>query len=110
MTPRSGCPAASSSCSAWPAPLAVGPEVLLLDEPTSSLYPVAPESIEALIRTLVPALTVIIVTHHLAQARRVSDWTTFLYQGHLAEHGDTAQVFENPAHEQTVHYIAGRYG
>jgi phosphate transport system ATP-binding protein len=90
--------------------LTVNPEVLLLDEPTSSLDPVATESIEALIRTLVPSLTIVIVTHNLAQARRVSDRTMFLYQGHLVEHGETTQVFENPAQEETAHYIAGRYG
>ena len=73
--------------------LAIGPDVLLLDEPTSSLDPMATESIEALIRTLVPALTVVIVTHNLGQARRISDRTIFLYQGHLVEHGDTVQVF-----------------
>ena len=90
--------------------LAVNPDVLLLDEPTSSLDPVATESIEALMRTLVPAITVVIVTHNLAQARRISDRTMFLYAGHLVEHGDTAQVFENPAQQETAHYIAGRYG
>ena len=90
--------------------LTVDPEVLLLDEPTSSLDPVATESIEALIRTLVPSLTIVIVTHNLAQARRVSDRTMFLYQGHLVEHGATTQVFENPAQEETAHYVAGRYG
>lgn len=84
--------------------------MLLLDEPTSSLDPGATESIEALIRTLVPALTVVIVTHNLAQARRVSDRTMFLYRGQLVEHGDTTQVFENPAQEETAHYVAGRYG
>jgi phosphate transport system ATP-binding protein len=84
--------------------LAIEPQVLLLDEPTSSLDPVATESIEALIRTLVPRLTVVIVTHNLAQARRVSDQTVFLNQGRLVEHGDTQQVFENPAEEETAHY------
>ena len=90
--------------------LAVRPDVLLLDEPTSSLDPVATESIEALVRTLVPAITVVIVTHNLAQARRVSDRTMFLYDGRLVEHADTTQVFDNPAREETAHYIAGRYG
>jgi phosphate transport system ATP-binding protein len=90
--------------------LAISPEVLLLDEPTSSLDPGATGSIEALIRTLVPALTIVIVTHNLAQARRISDRTIFLYQGHLVEHGDTAQVFEHPAREETAHYVEGRYG
>ena len=90
--------------------LAIEPQVLLLDEPTSSLDPVATESIEALIRTLVPRLTVVIVTHNLAQARRVSDRTVFLNQGRLVEHGDTQQVFEHPAEEETAHYVGGRFG
>jgi phosphate transport system ATP-binding protein len=90
--------------------LAVDPEVLLLDEPTSSLDPVATESIEALVRQLVPRLTVIIVTHNLAQARRVADRTIFLNKGRLVEHGDTRQVFESPAEEETAHYVSGRFG
>ncbi|HEX3924975.1 MAG TPA: phosphate ABC transporter ATP-binding protein [Streptosporangiaceae bacterium] len=90
--------------------LAISPDVLLLDEPTSSLDPLATESIEALIKTLVPDITVIIVTHNLAQARRVADRTIFLYQGHLVEHGDTEQVFEHPAREETAHYVGGRFG
>jgi phosphate transport system ATP-binding protein len=90
--------------------LAIGPEVLLLDEPTSSLDPIATESIESLIRTLVPKITVIIVTHNMAQARRVADRTIFLYQGHLVEHGSTQQVFENPTREETAHYVSGRFG
>ena len=90
--------------------LAVDPDVLLLDEPTSSLDPVATESIEALLRTLIPQLTVIIVTHNLAQARRVADRKIFLNKGRLVEHGDTQQVFENPAEEETAHYVGGRFG
>ncbi len=90
--------------------LAVNPEVLLLDEPTSSLDPMATESIEALIRTLTPDLTVIIVTHNLAQARRVADQTVFLNKGRLVEHGATEQVFENPAEEETARYVTGRFG
>jgi phosphate transport system ATP-binding protein len=90
--------------------LAIGPEVLLLDEPTSALDPVATESIESLIRTLVPKITVIIVTHNMAQARRMADRTIFLYQGHLVEHGPTQQVFGNPAREETGHYVSGRFG
>jgi phosphate transport system ATP-binding protein len=90
--------------------LAVDPEVLLLDEPTSSLDPLATESIEALIRTLTPKITVVIVTHNLAQARRVADSTIFLYQGKMVEHGDTEQVFEHPAHEETAPYVGGRFG
>ncbi len=90
--------------------LAIGPEVLLLDEPTSSLDPVATESIEALIRNLAPALTVIIVTHNLAQASRVADRTIFLNNGRMVEHGETRQLFEDPAHEETAHYVSGRFG
>jgi phosphate transport system ATP-binding protein len=90
--------------------LAVSPEVLLLDEPTSSLDPGATESIETLIRTLAPALTVVIVTHNLAQASRVSDRTMFLNNGRLVEHADTRQLFENPAEEETSRYVSGRFG
>jgi phosphate transport system ATP-binding protein len=90
--------------------LAVKPDVLLLDEPTSALDPNATESIEALIRTLVPELTVVIVTHNLAQAGRVADRTIFLNKGRMVEHGDTKQVFEHPAHEETAQYVGGRFG
>jgi phosphate transport system ATP-binding protein len=90
--------------------LAIGPEVLLLDEPTSSLDPVATESIEGLIRNLTPAITVVIVTHNLAQASRVADRTIFLNKGRLVEHGDTRQIFDNPAEEETAQYVSGRFG
>ncbi len=90
--------------------LAIKPEVLLLDEPTSALDPNATESIEALIRTLVPALTVVIVTHNMQQAARVSDRTIFLNQGRMVEHGETRQVFEHPAEAETASYVGGRFG
>jgi phosphate transport system ATP-binding protein len=90
--------------------LAISPDVLLLDEPTSALDPNATESIEALIRALVPNLTVVIVTHNLAQANRVADRTIFLNRGRMVEHGDTRQVFEHPAEEETAEYVAGRFG
>ena len=90
--------------------LAVDPGVLLLDEPTSSLDPLATESIEALVRTLVPRLTVVIVTHNLAQARRVADQTAFLNKGRLVEHGATEQIFDHPAQEETANYVGGRFG
>jgi phosphate transport system ATP-binding protein len=90
--------------------LAVKPDVLLLDEPTSSLDPNATESIEGLVRTLIPSLTVVIVTHNMAQARRVADQTIFLNQGRMVEHGDTEQVFEHPAQEETASYVGGRFG
>jgi phosphate transport system ATP-binding protein len=90
--------------------LAIDPQVLLLDEPTSSLDPMATESIEGLIRNLTPAITVVIVTHNLPQASRVADWTMFLNRGRLVEHGETRQVFDNPAEEETAHYVSGRFG
>jgi len=90
--------------------LAIGPEVLLLDEPTSSLDPVTTESIEAMIRSLVPALTIIIVTHNLAQARRISDHTVFFYQGRMVEFNETAQLFDHPLDPATARYVSGRMG
>jgi phosphate transport system ATP-binding protein len=90
--------------------LAISPDVLLLDEPTSSLDPGATESIEALIQTLTPRITVVIVTHNLAQARRIADRTIFLNRGRLVEHGMTEQLFEHPAEEETARYVSGRFG
>ncbi len=90
--------------------LAVGPEVLLLDEPTSSLDPVTTESIEALLKTLTPALTLIVVTHNLGQAMRVSHRTMFFYQGQLLEHGATDDLFNRPQHPDTERYVTGRMG
>jgi phosphate transport system ATP-binding protein len=90
--------------------LAVGPGVLLLDEPTSSLDPVTTASIEGLIRGLVPDITVVIVTHNLAQARRVAHRTVFLNRGRLVEQGDTEQIFGNPAEEETAQYVSGYFG
>ncbi len=90
--------------------LAVGSEVLLLDEPTSSLDPVTTESVERLIREMVPALTIIIVTHNLGQARRVSDSTMFFYGGTLVEHGPTEQLFSSPVNTDTVRYVNGLMG
>ena len=90
--------------------LAVGPEVLLLDEPTSSLDPVTTESIEALLKTLAPALTLIVVTHNLGQAMRVSQQTMFFYQGTLIEYGATDDLFNRPSHPDTERYVTGRMG
>ena len=90
--------------------LAVGPEVLLLDEPTSALDPLSTESIEQLMRTLAPALTLVVVTHNLGQARRVSDNTMFFYEGHLVEHGATKQLFEQPRDGDTARYVNGLMG
>ena len=90
--------------------LAVNPGVLLLDEPTSSLDPITSESIEELIRRLAPELTVVIVTHNLAQARRVAHRSVFLNRGRLVEQGDTSQIFDNPAEDETAQYVGGRFG
>ncbi len=90
--------------------LAVGPEVLLLDEPTSALDPVTTESIEALLKTLTPALTLIVVTHNLGQAMRVSNNTMFFYQGKLTEYASTDDLFNRPKHPDTERYVTGRMG
>ena len=90
--------------------LAVGPEVLLLDEPTSALDPFSTEAIEQLMRDLTPALTLIVVTHNLAQARRLSHRTMFLFQGRLVEHGATEDIFERARETPTQHYVSGRMG
>jgi len=87
--------------------LAIGPEVLLLDEPTSSLDPRSTEAVEELLRRLTPELTVIIVTHNLAQAKRLSDNTVFLYEGHLLEAGPTVELFDHPSRPELVRYIGG---
>jgi phosphate transport system ATP-binding protein len=90
--------------------LAVGPDVLLLDEPTSSLDPVTTEMVEELLRKLAADLTMVIVTHNLAQARRVAGTTAFLYNGRLVEAGPTEQVFDAPTEPETVSYVSGRIG
>ena len=90
--------------------LAVGPEVLLLDEPTSALDPLSTEAVENLLRTLTPALTLIVVTHNLGQARRVSDRTMFFFEGRLVEHGPTSEVFEHPREADTARYVNGLIG
>jgi phosphate transport system ATP-binding protein len=90
--------------------LAVGPDVLLLDEPTSSLDPVTTESIEDLIKALTPALSIIVVTHNLGQAMRISNDTMFFYQGALVEYGPTDDLFNRPSHPDTERYVTGRMG
>jgi phosphate transport system ATP-binding protein len=90
--------------------LAISPDMLLLDEPTSSLDPMATESIESLVRTLVPGLSVIIVTHNLAQANRIADQTIFLNRGRMVEYGPTRQIFEHPTSDETARYVSGQYG
>ncbi len=90
--------------------LAVEPEVILMDEPCSALDPAATARIETLIRELKEKYTVIIVTHNLQQAARVSDFTAFLYVGQLIEYGDTEKIFEDPENELTEKYITGKFG
>ena len=90
--------------------LAIEPEVLLMDEPASALDPLATAKIEDLIHELKRDYTVVIVTHNMQQAARVSDYTAFLYLGRLIEFGPTDQIFENPKRKQTEDYIAGKFG
>lgn len=90
--------------------LATDPEVLLMDEPTSSLDPSSTAKIESLVRVLKNYATVIIITHNVQQAARVSDYTAFLYLGDLIEFGETKKVFESPKNPLTEKYVTGRFG
>jgi phosphate transport system ATP-binding protein len=90
--------------------LANEPEVLLLDEPASALDPIATQKVEELLYELKRDLTIVIVTHNLQQAARVSDTTAFFYLGHLVEVGPTDKMFTSPANERTEAYITGRFG
>ena len=90
--------------------LAVRPDVLLLDEPTSALDPISTTKIEDLLFELKKNYTIVIVTHNMQQAARVSDKTGFFYLGDLIEYGETEQIFENPSDERTERYVTGRFG
>lgn len=90
--------------------IALQPEVILMDEPCSALDPIATAKIEELIVSLKRNYTVVIVTHNMQQAARVSDFTAFLYLGQLVEYGDTDSIFENPKNELTEKYITGKFG
>jgi phosphate transport system ATP-binding protein len=90
--------------------IAIAPEVLLLDEPASALDPISTLKIEELINELKEKYTIVIVTHNMQQAARVSDYTAFMYMGDLIEIGATTQIFTKPAKKQTEDYITGRYG
>jgi phosphate transport system ATP-binding protein len=90
--------------------LAVEPEVLLMDEPASALDPASTLKIEELARTLRETLTIVIVTHNMQQAARVSDSTAFMLAGELVEHGPTAEIFTRPKDQRTEDYITGRFG
>ena len=90
--------------------LALQPQVLLMDEPCSALDPIATQRIEELITSIKERCTVVIVTHNLAQARRVSDQTLFLEEGEIVEMGPTQELFANPRKERTADYVNGRFG
>jgi phosphate transport system ATP-binding protein len=90
--------------------VAVEPEVLLMDEPTSAVDPLATAKIEELVETLKTNYTIVIVTHNMQQAARISDYTAFFYQGRIVEFGPTQQIFTNPVKKQTEDYVTGRFG
>ncbi len=90
--------------------IAVNPEIILMDEPCSALDPIATAKIEELINELKDLYTVVIVTHNMQQAARVSDYTAFLYLGELVEYGETKKIFTNPDNRHTEDYITGRFG
>ena len=90
--------------------LAVEPEILLMDEPTSAIDPIATARIEELVNTLKATYTIVVVTHNMQQAARVSDYTAFFYQGRIVEFGPTQRIFTTPTNKQTEDYITGRFG
>ena len=90
--------------------LAIEPTVLLMDEPASALDPISTSKIEELIYELKKKYTIVIVTHNMQQAGRVSDYTAFFYMGSLIEYGETKEIFTNPKNQQTQNYITGRFG
>ncbi len=90
--------------------IAVQPEVLLMDEPTSAVDPVATAKLEELVETLKDDYTIVIVTHNMQQAARISDFTAFFYKGYVVEFGPTERIFTNPSQKQTEDYITGRFG
>ena len=90
--------------------IAVEPEILLMDEPTSAIDPIATSKIEDLMELLKKQYTIVIVTHNMQQAARISDFTAFFYEGKIIEFGTTKQIFTNPVQKQTENYITGRFG
>lgn len=90
--------------------IAMQPEVILMDEPTSALDPIATQVIEDLIMELKEEFTIVIVTHNMQQAARISDYTAFFLLGDLIEHNNTEEFFKNPTHKETESYITGRFG
>lgn len=90
--------------------LAIEPDVILMDEPTSALDPISTTKIEDLIQELSKDYSIVVVTHNMQQAARVSDKTAFFYQGYVVEHDDTSVIFENPKDKRTEDYVSGRFG
>jgi phosphate transport system ATP-binding protein len=90
--------------------IATEPEVILMDEPCSALDPIATARIEELIRELEKKFTIVIVTHSMAQAQRLSDYTAFFHLGKIIEWGETSQIFQAPEHEETRDYVSGKFG
>lgn len=90
--------------------IALEPEILLMDEPTSAIDPVATRKVEELVESLKGNFTIVIVTHSMQQAARISDFTAFFYKGHIVEYGLTKELFTNPKEQQTEDYITGRFG
>ncbi|HAV61396.1 MAG TPA: phosphate ABC transporter ATP-binding protein, partial [Verrucomicrobiales bacterium] len=88
----------------------IKPKVILMDEPASALDPIATTRVEELILDLKREFTIVIVTHNMQQATRISDYTAFFYLGELVEYGDTNRVFTTPAKKQTEDYVTGRFG
>ncbi len=90
--------------------IATAPEVVLMDEPCSALDPIATARIEELIAELEQKFTIVIITHSMQQAERVSDYTAFFHMGHIIEAGNTEEIFNNPKHQKTKDYIGGKFG
>jgi len=90
--------------------LATDPEIMLFDEPTSALDPIATANIEELMSELRNKLTILVVTHNMQQAARVSDYTAYMYLGELIEHGETDRIFTRPSRKETEDYITGKFG
>jgi phosphate transport system ATP-binding protein len=90
--------------------IAIKPEIILMDEPASALDPIATARIEELVLELKRDFTIVIVTHNMQQAARISDETAFFYLGELVEFGATAKIFTSPAKKQTEDYVTGRFG
>jgi len=90
--------------------IAVEPEILLMDEPTSAIDPIGTLKIEELVQELKQNFSIVIVTHNMQQAARISDYTAFFYKGEIIEYGNTKKIFTNPSNKKTEEYITGRFG